>query len=57
VGNQIVGSSGVATFSNLNPGTYTVYVGASGYTQTSGQTVGLVSGQSASVKIPVFLAR
>ncbi len=57
VGNQIVGSSGVATFSNLNPGTYTVYVGASGYTQTSGQTVGLVSGQSAGVKIPVFLTR
>lgn len=57
VGNQIVGSNGIATFSNLNLGTYTVYVSASGYTQTSGQTVGLVAGQSASVKIPVFLTR
>ncbi len=54
VGNQIVGSNGLATFGNLNPGTYTVYVSATGYTRSNAYTVGLVSGQTGTAKIAIY---
>ncbi len=52
-----VAINGVATFTNLDPGTYYAVVNYPGYSSSDYVKVGLVSGQSASVKIPVFLAR
>ncbi|MDO8183499.1 MAG: dockerin type I domain-containing protein [bacterium] len=54
VGNQTVGSDGVANFANLNPGTYSVYASATNYNKSAGSTIGLVSGQAGSLKISVY---
>ncbi|MBP9856032.1 MAG: carboxypeptidase regulatory-like domain-containing protein [Candidatus Pacebacteria bacterium] len=49
VGTKTVDASGVASFSGLNPGTYTAISRASGYVNTT-NTIGVLVGQSVAIK-------
>lgn len=51
VGTKTVGVDGVAIFTNLSPGTYTIYASAPGYIKSNASVVGVLVNQSATAKI------
>lgn len=55
VGNQVVGADGLATFTGLNPGTYTAISRATGYVNTT-NTIGVLAGQSVSIKTILMIS-
>lgn len=55
VGNQVVGADGFATFTGLNPGTYTAISRATGYVNTT-NTIGVLAGQSVSIKTILMIS-